>query len=313
VNPEVHQGSLELEHQIGNDFNVSGRYIMSRGTHLPYTRDANIAPSTQTRTYNVLDANGAVERTITVPFYNARLNPAFGQLLTYETGVSSWYHAMVVQASKRFSRGLQFTGNFTWSHATDDGQLTYTFLPGNAVLDPYDRASDYGNSSLDQRKRFVFNGVWQPGFRPAGLLARILASGWKFSGITTLADGFSQTGTVQLTNLAGGLGTGLNASNNTSNRFPGIGRNVFVRPGLANVDLRVAREIRFTESESAEVLVEGFNIFNRVNYATVNATQYTLSGTNLVPNPQFLRPLSALSYPSVGNPRQLQVALRLNF
>jgi hypothetical protein len=129
----------------------------------------------------------------------------------------------------------------------------------------------------------------------------------------TLSDGFPQTGTVNLANLAGGLGTGLNAAQATNNRFPGMGRNVFVRPGLSNVDMRVAREFRFLESKSLEFLVEGFNVFNRVNYATVNATQYNLQGSNLVPNPLFMKPQTALSYPSIGNPRQLQLALRFNF
>ena len=313
VNPEVHQGSLELEHQIGTDLNVSARYMTARGTHLPFTRDANIAPSTQNRTYNVLDASGAVVSAISVPFYNARINPAFGPLLTYETGVSSWYHALILQANKRFSHGIQFMSSFTWSHATDDGQSTYTFLPGNAVLDPFNRRDDYGNTGVDQRKRFVFNGVWQPQTDFASQLGRILASGWKFSGIVTLSDGLPQTGTVQVANLAGGLGAGLNASNNTNNRFPGIGRNSYVRPGLANTDLRVAREFRFADTRSVEFLIEGFNVFNRVNFGAVNATQYILQGTNLAPNPQFLRPLNALSYPAIGNPRQMQLAARINF
>jgi hypothetical protein len=140
-----------------------------------------------------------------------------------------------------------------------------------------------------------------------------LLTGWKFGGILTLADGFAQSGTVQLSTLAGGLGTGLNAASNTSNRFPGVGRNTYVRPGLSNVDLRVAREIGLAETKTVEILVEGFNIFNRVNYASVNATQYILQGSNLVPNARFLAPLSALSYPAVGNPRQLQLALRFGF
>jgi hypothetical protein len=312
-NPSVHQASAQLEQQIGSSVNVSGRYIMARGTHLPYTRDANIAPATQTRTYNVLDMNGSVQSTVAVPFYNTRLNPAFGQLLTYETGVSSWYHAMVLEANKRFSHGIQFMSSFTWSHATDDGQSTFTFLPGNSILDPFNRRADYGNSGVDQRRRFVFSGLWHPQVESGGLVKNALLDGWKFSGIVMLSDGFPQTGVVNLSNLAGGLGSGLNAAQATSNRFPGIGRNTFVRPGLSNVDMRVAREIRFGESKSIEFLVEGFNIFNRVNYSTVNTTQYTLQGTNLAPNPLFMRPQTALSYPAVGNPRQLQLATRFSF
>jgi hypothetical protein len=313
VNPEVHQGSVELEHHVGPALTISARYMTARGTHLPFTRDSNLAPATVTRLYNVLDASGAVERTISVPFYNTRLDPSFGPLLMYETGVSSWYHALTMQVNRRFRGGIQFMSSFTWSHALDDGQSTYTFLPGNTILDPFDRKADYGNSTIDQRKRFVFHGLWQPAYNAQGTMGRALLEGWKFGGIVTLADGMPQTGTVQLSTLAGGLGTGLNASNNTSNRFPGMGRNTFVRPGLATVDLRTAREFRLGENSSIEVLGEGFNIFNRVNYATVNATQYILQGTNLTPNPAFLRPLTAYSYPAAGNPRQFQLALRYNF
>jgi hypothetical protein len=313
VNPAVHQASAEIEHQLGASLNISARYVGARGLHLPFTRDANIAPATQTRTYNVLDASGNTQSSITLPFYNARINPAFGQLLTYETGVSSWYHALIVEANKRFSHSVQFLSSFTWSHATDDGQSSFTFLPGNQILDPFNRRADYGSSLTDQRKRFVFSGLWQPQVRTSNAVEHALLGGWKLSGIVTFSDGFPQTGTVNLSNLAGGLGTGLNAAQATNNRFPGIGRNAFTRPGLSNVDVRVGRGFKFAESKELELLVEGFNIFNRVNYGTVNSTQYTLQGTNLVPNPLFMSPQSALSYPAIGNPRQLQVAARFNF
>ena len=185
VNPAVHQASAELERQIGSSVNVSARYVMARGLHLPFTRDANIAPTTQTRTYNILDTAGAVQSTITLPFYNTRINPAFGQLLTYETGVSSWYHAMIIEANKRFSHGIQFLSSFTWSHATDDGQSSFTFLPGNAVLDPFNRRADYGNSPTDQRRRFVFSGLWQPQVGTSNPVEHALLANWKFSGIAT--------------------------------------------------------------------------------------------------------------------------------
>ena len=208
---------------------------------------------------------------------------------------------------------FQFLSSFTWSHATDDGQSSFTFLPGNAVLDPFNRRADYGNSPTDQRRRFVFSGLWQPQVGTSNPVEHALLANWKFSGIATLSDGFPQTGTVNLSNLAGGLGSGLNAAQATNNRFPGIGRNAFQKPGLSNVDMRVARGFKFAETKELELLVEGFNIFNRVNYATVNSTQFTLQGTNLVPNPLFLSPQTALSYPATGNPRQLQVAARFNF
>jgi len=313
VNPAVHQSTLELERYISSNLTVSAVYLMSRGTHLPSTRDTNLSPAATTRSYNVLNSAGGIQGTVSVPFYTTRVNPLLGQLLTYETGVNSWYHALILQASKRYGHDIQLMTSFTWSHSTDDGQSSYNFLPGNVVLDPFNRHADYGNTNFDQRKRFVFSGVWQPTVRAGDWTAGPLFTDWKFSGIVTLADGFPVTGLVESPILPGALGAGLNGSNNTSNRFPGIGRNAFSGPGLSNVDLRIAREIRVTESGHIEILAEAFNFFNRVNYGDVNTTQYLLQGSNLVPNPSFLKPQSALSYPANGSPRQFQFALRFVF
>ncbi len=311
VNSMIHGGNVEIEHELTNNLSIAVRYLGARGTKLPTARDANIAPATQSRTYNVLNSAGAVERTIVVPFYNARINPAYSSLQTYETVLNSGYHAGVIQVNKRFSDGLQFMGYFQWAHAIDNGQTSFTFLPSaGAVLDPFNRRDDYGSSNFDQRKRVVFNGIWDM-FSWTNNKA---VNGFKLSGVLTLSDGFAQTGFVSVPgNLAGGLGSGLNASNATSNRFPGLGRNSFVKPGLANVDLRLAREFKFAENQSVEFIWEAFNVANRVNYNFVNATQYTLSGTNLTPNAAFLTPQSALSFPATGNPRQMQIALKYKF
>src|SRR5207244_8921126 len=114
-----------------------------------------------------------------VPFYTSRINPAFAQLLTYETVTNSWYHAGTLEVNKRFSHGLQFMSSFTWSHATDDGQASFTFLPLNsAVFDSNNRRADYGNSIFDQRRRFVFSGVWQPQAKSGAGIGHAVASGW---------------------------------------------------------------------------------------------------------------------------------------
>jgi hypothetical protein len=120
-------------------------------------------------------------------------------------------------------------------------------------------------------------------------------------GIVTLADGFPQTGTVNLTNLAGGLGTGLNAR---AKHLQPLSRqrSKFVSPAGA-VERRHACCTRNSlwRIDKRGLTLDGFNILNRVNYSTVNATQYSLQRTNLVPNPLFMKPQAALSYPAVGN------------
>ena len=53
VNPVAHEGELTIERQIPGHMTVSASYLLTRGIHLPASYDANVAPSTTTKTYDV--------------------------------------------------------------------------------------------------------------------------------------------------------------------------------------------------------------------------------------------------------------------
>lgn len=319
VNPIIHQASLEIQRELFPNWSVSASYLLSRGQRLPIVIDRNLAPPTTNRTFTVC-ANPAPPcqpiHTVTVPFFTRRIQPEFTQIVSYETILNSWYNALVLQVSKRFSRGFQFSSWFTLSKTIDDGHTSFTFLPGTGVVfNPYNIRDDRGLSNFDQRKRFVFNGYWEPPFKGIsnGVL-RAALDGFKLSSIVTLSDGFPVTPTVSVgASLPGAVGGGLNGSGNTNNRVPFQGRNTFRRPGLANVDFRVAREIRIRERYRAEFMWEAFNLFNRVNYSAVETTAYALRGSELFPSESFLRPTAVFSFPSTGLPRQMQISLRFRF
>ena len=55
-------------------------YVVSRGLHLPIFFDANLAPSTTTKTYDILNSSGATTQTYTVPFYTSRINTNTGEV-----------------------------------------------------------------------------------------------------------------------------------------------------------------------------------------------------------------------------------------
>ncbi len=48
---------------------ASVAYVVSRGLHLPIFVDANLAPSTTTKSYDILSSSGNAAQTYTVPFY----------------------------------------------------------------------------------------------------------------------------------------------------------------------------------------------------------------------------------------------------
>jgi hypothetical protein len=69
VNPLVHEAEFTVEQQLPGNIAFSAGWLYSRGLHLPVFTDANIAPSTSTHTYDILNSANAITQTITLPFY----------------------------------------------------------------------------------------------------------------------------------------------------------------------------------------------------------------------------------------------------
>ena len=64
------------------------------------------------------------------------------------------YHALTLAAKRRFTKGLMFDANWTWSHSIDDASdpgatLNETNVPQNV----YDLANEKASSSFDHRQR----------------------------------------------------------------------------------------------------------------------------------------------------------------
>ncbi len=331
VNPLVHEGELTVEEQLPGNMSFSVGYLFSRGLHLPVFRDANVAPATGTRTFDILNSSGAVASAITAPFYNRRLDPA-GVVLVGSSDVNSWYHALVLTLHKPFSHGVEVLANYTFSKAIDDGQVAGTngtFNGTDYTLDPYNQRQENALSDLDQRHRFVASAVWDPFENVSNRPARWLVRGFKFSTIVTVASGQPVTGFLNgfpSGGIDGGVTGGLvsNSGTPTGGRIPQVGRNVFTGPSLHNVDFRIARDFAIRERLKLQLLGEAFNIFNHPNISSVNTTAYNYVGSGsagcptslgvtgcMSPSPSFLTPTSATN--NLYGARQLQVSAKLIF
>jgi hypothetical protein len=62
-------------------------------------------------------------------------------------------------------------------------------------------------------------------------------------------------------------------------RFTLIPRNQYRLPKIWNLDMRVSRRFRFTENTALELLIEGFNLFNRTQVTGENNSIYTVTST----------------------------------
>ncbi|MBZ5601246.1 MAG: TonB-dependent receptor [Acidobacteriia bacterium] len=319
VNPLVHEGEVTIEHVLPGAMSISGTYMFSRGLRLPMFVDTNLAPSTSTKTYNVLNSSGAVANTITVPYYTQRIDPT-GPILTGFSDVNSWYNAMLITLRRNMRHGLEFTANYTLAKASDGGQVPGqfgTFNGTDSAFDPKNRALEYGRSDLDVRSRFVTSLVWAPDYakKLSNKTARFALDGWNFSTIISASTGFPVTGGINgfaSGGPDGGLTGGLvnNSGTGFGGRVPGD-RNSFTGPGNKNVDFRIGRTFEFRERYRFTLVGEAFNLFNFTNIYSVNSTEYNLSGLNLVPNSSFFAPLTSNN--SLNGARQLQISARFSF
>ncbi len=232
------------------------------------------------------------------------------------------YNAFTLAAKRRFTRGLMFDANWTWSHSLDDASdpgatLNETNLPQNV----YDLANEKASSSFDHRHRVVVSFIYQlPFARKLTGVTHTLLGDWQLSGNFTAQSGAPFTvniasdqanigaGPAQRPNLSGDPNNGPKNTQQwfTTSLFslPALDtfgtapRNAVIGPNLRNFDLALQKGIRLTESTKLEFRAEAYNLFNHPNFNIPNRTAFTAN-------------FGSIS--SAQDSRQVQLALKLLF
>ena len=311
-NPTIHQYDLIFEQKIASNTVVSASYVGSKGRHLPVFLDTNLPAPASTLTYAI--SGGPLDATsLTVPFFSgARPNANFSQMTQISYDVDSTYNALVLALNRRLTKGLQVQASYTFSRARDNGQSSQTFTAANNVLNPQDLSLEEAVSNFDVPHRFSVSAVWQPHSDNVWL------DNFTFAPVISVSSGAPYTGFVSgnappttriLTGILGNGGT---------NRLPNMERNAFRLPYQANVDFRVARSFPLPGRTRIEVLAEAFNLFNRINYTSVNQTFYTIGGTTAAPtlvynSATFGSFTNANSGVFAPRPREIQFGARVTF
>lgn len=230
------------------------------------------------------------------------------------TYATSTYHALVVSANRRFTRGLALNASYTFSKLLDQatGPFAGETLGGGAIQSVYNLRSEWSISELDAPHRFVLNGIWalpfgaRRGQAPKGV-ADAIVGGWELSGIYAFQSG-NPLGVTSTTNTTFSLGGGqrpdlkpgvdpvLPASERTINRW--FNPDAFAAPPqytygssprtfgnlradrLSNVDFSVIKNTRLTERFTLQFRSEFFNLLNTPRFAPPNVN---------FGNPQFGR------------------------
>jgi hypothetical protein len=121
-------------------------------------------------------------------------NPlVFASVGQQATDGNSNYNALQIAVTKKTTHGLDFQSSYTWSHSLDNGSSLENVGRG-AAPNPWNYASNYGDSGYDARQRFVIGYSYAlPSIRSyqafSGVPSR-LVEGWRIAGDTTLQTGF---------------------------------------------------------------------------------------------------------------------------
>jgi hypothetical protein len=100
---------------------------------------------------------------------------------------------------------------------------------------------------------------------------------------------------------------------NTTDRPFLAGRNTGIGPTFWTFDTRLSRRFRFNETSSLELMFEAFNLFNNLNYATVNNTVGNISAPFNLEGRHDRTPSQPLGFTSALDPRRIQLGFRFVF
>ena len=125
--PTIYQWNLNIQRELGRDLVLSAGYVGSRGVNLETRYSLNVRPDFQI-------VNGQKFFPALPPGANTpRVNPNFASLNLHDFSADSYYHALQLNLTKRFSSGLQFETAYTLSKSIDTASATESVFTNGAL------------------------------------------------------------------------------------------------------------------------------------------------------------------------------------
>ncbi len=305
----VPQWSFGVQRTLTKDMTLETTYVGSAGVHLNRTTYYNEPPPGPPGNLNLRR-----------PF------PQLGFVQLVNASSHSSYHGLQARVQQRFAHGFTVLSSFSYEKSIDNGsgvrQATGdAYVPSNVD----NLRGERGPSAFNFGKRWTTSFLYQlPVAKGNALLG-----GWQTGAILTLQGGFpfsvgcQSNATYQNTDStcrADAVGISPSLSNPTPNnwynlsafanrvgfttgvgpyRFGNSGRNNVLGPGIAALDVSMAKQFRVTEKVRVDLRSEFFNVPNHPIFGQPGATVGTV--TNGVIGSTRL------------DSRQIQFGLKLSF
>jgi hypothetical protein len=316
--PEMTQMyNLSIQYQFTSNWLFEIGYLGNRAQHVYLNTSINDAtPALPTDSSTLQSRRIASTLLGNVPWYAPQGNTN--------------YNALTLNLEKRFSNGFSILTNYTQSRAlgnTDAGAKS-----------PYNLRDSYGPLSFDVRRRLSMATLFDlPIGKGKKILGNVpaavdhLVGGWQINVMAVMQGGLrstaglsyslGKTATNSRPNLVADPAAGaarqpyqwLNAAAfaipstaeiNAGNFFGNEGAGVIAAPGMVNLDVSVLKDFNVTERLRAQFRAESFNFTNTPFFG---ASGFGSALGTTVGTPTFGKITSA------GDPRVIQLALKLNF
>jgi hypothetical protein len=278
--PYQHQANFQMQRELASDLSMTVGYNFAALRHGLYSDNINLgAPVSYL-------ADGR-------PLYGGagrRVYPSFNQINLIVSGANTNYNALFVNIAKRFSKGVEFAVNYTWSHA-----LGNNLGEGGAPEDPSNLQRDYGNLGNDARHTLMLQGLYAP---HASLAAMRWINGFELSTIFAYNTGFP----INVTS-----GVDLNNDGTLNDRPLFRGYDDVTGPSMRQLDARLIRVFPIRERYRITAIVETENLLNSTNAACSTAAGCTGAVISTATAADFGRITSARTA------RNVQMGLKFNF
>ncbi len=294
--------NFSIQHALSNDFLMSVTYIGRHDDflHIPIQLSPtvfNCAPVSATCSQTDFNNNG------TVPL----LAPNYQSILAYQSIGRANYDALQISVEKQFSKGLEFTSNFTWSKNLDESSQASISDVGS-IYDPFNPSAAYGISDHNSPRIWNNTFVYQlPALHQLGKAGDAILGSWQLGGLWVLHSGqpFTVNGGNNPATLCGDsnascagvnsdhadriAGTSLDQHQggkahwlnqyfntgaftfNAPGTFGNGGRNTLTGPGWNEADLSISKNFYFRERFRMQIRWEMFNAFNRTDFCNPNS------------------------------------------
>jgi hypothetical protein len=299
--PYAQQWHLTLERQLADDYFFSAAYVGTKGTKLTRLTTPNLGsnvtpfiPLARSRPGETFAFPVIPTEIVGSAFVSGRRPDLdLGAYQVFENSARSTYHALQLEARKRYGHGYQFTASYTWSHAMDDVSDVFP-ISGAPVLaqDSNNFKGERASANFDVRQRFTLSLLWDlPFYRNLKTPAARVLGDWQLSSIFhaqtgqpftlnvafdanldgNLSDRASTTDGLILFDGHGSRRVAIEEGKTVTDFFDlgrngAVGRNSVRGDGLVSLDLAVSKMFRFTERQNLEWRTEFFNLFNRANF-----------------------------------------------